>query len=90
MECGGAGTYIRQNTATGKKYLSVDNENICTPLSPRVDWSKLTATHKGQLSFHTWLFDALNSHDHIFDVSISNICRNIWEICRQKDTFTMT
>jgi len=67
-ECGGAGTYLRVDTDDNIKKLTVDNENICTPLNARVEWDKLTATHKGQLSFHTWLFDEGENHVHVFDV----------------------
>jgi hypothetical protein len=37
-----------------------------------VDWSQLTQTHKGQLSFYTWLVDDPDAHGHIFDVSNLN------------------
>ncbi|XP_053376792.1 adhesin BmaC autotransporter-like [Mercenaria mercenaria] len=66
-ECGGAGTVLRMNTTDNTKKLTVDNENVCTPQDSRVDWTQLSDTHRGQLSFHTWLFDDPNSHDHVFE-----------------------
>ncbi|KAL4230250.1 hypothetical protein ACF0H5_010636 [Mactra antiquata] len=67
LECGGAGTVLKIDTSNGTKKLIVDNENVCTPLSSRVDWSKLSQQHRGQLSFYTWLFDRTTSHVHVFD-----------------------
>lgn len=67
-ECGGAGTVLQRDTDDDTKTLSVDNNNMCTPLDSRVDWSSLTSTHRGQMSFHTWLFDEPGTHTHIFKV----------------------
>lgn len=69
-ECGGAGTVLKLDTDDNSKRLSVDNNNMCTPLDTRIDWSALTATHRGQMSFHTWLFDEQGSHSHIFAVHL--------------------
>lgn len=67
-ECGGAGTVLRYNMDNSTNKLTVDNENACTPINSRVEWSQLTATHRGQLSFYTWLFDDTTSHEHTFEV----------------------
>lgn len=69
-ECGGAGTVLKRDTNSDTKKLSVDNKNICEPLNSRVDWSALSATHRGQMSFHTWLFDEPGSHVHVFEVGV--------------------
>lgn len=68
-ECGGAGTFLKINSTHGTKKLTVDNENVCTPLDTRVEWTQLSDTHRGQLSFHTWLIDDPDSHEHMFDVT---------------------
>lgn len=67
-ECGGAGTVLKRNTESDYKELIVDNEDVCTPLSSRVEWSLLSDTHRGQLSHHTWIVD--ESLEHVFDVSL--------------------
>lgn len=69
-ECGGAGTVLNIDTNNRTKKLTVDNANMCAPLSSTIDWSKLTEQHRGQLSFYTWLFDRTTSHEHVFDVCI--------------------
>ncbi|KAL4226615.1 hypothetical protein ACF0H5_014598 [Mactra antiquata] len=66
-ECGGAGTVLKYDTSSDYKELIVDNEDICTPVSSRIEWSDLSDTHRGQLSFFTWIFDQDGSHDHVFD-----------------------
>ena len=68
-ECGGAGTVIQKDTTTSKVKLIVDNNNICTPKDPRVDWDILSDTNRGQNSFFTWLFDQDDTeHTHVFEV----------------------
>ncbi|WAR26294.1 hypothetical protein MAR_011998 [Mya arenaria] len=91
-ECGGAGTYLRVDVDDDVKKLFVDNENVCTPLDARVDWEKLTETHKGQLSFHTWLFDEGDDHEHVFDeVTLSGQAQlALYRITEQAYTQTVT
>ena len=70
-ECGGAGTVLRKDTGSNAVRLVVDNNNICTPLNPRIEWDYLGDTNRGKNSFHTWLFDQDgSSHFHQFEVSI--------------------
>ena len=68
-ECGGSGLVLFYNVKNNTKRLKVDNRNTCTPKNPEVDWTRLTSTHRGQLSFHTWIFDEPGSHTHTFDVN---------------------
>ena len=69
-ECGGAGIVLMHDTQNNSKALTVNNDNVCTPLSDTIDWTQLTDTHRGQLSFTTWIFDEPGFHDHFFTVSI--------------------
>ena len=70
-ECGGAGTVIRKDKTTDKVKLLVDNNNICTPKDPRVDWAILSDTNRGQNPFFTWLYDQDETgHTHVFEVKL--------------------
>ena len=68
LECGGAGILLRRDKDDNIRKLFVDNENVCSPLDPTIDWSVLTGTHTGRLSHHTWLLNEPDSREHVFDV----------------------
>ena len=69
-ECGGAGTVLTKDTVANSTKLVVDNNNICLPIEPNVDWNTLSDFNRGQNSFLTWLYDQDNTgHKHEFEVS---------------------
>lgn len=90
FECGGAGTVVWRNiTDTGFK-LIIDNKDKCQPLNSLIDFGILSDTHRGEHSFHTWLYDPLGGHDHIFQaVSIAGSAQVALHR-RNIDEFTQT
>lgn len=44
----------------------VDNNNLCSPREPKIDFGILGDIHRGEHSFHTWLYDPTGSHTHNF------------------------
>ena len=61
---------LRKDTGVNTVKMLVDNNNICSPLEPRVEWDTLSDTNRGQNSFLTWLYDRDNTgHSHVFEVS---------------------
>lgn len=71
-ECGGAGTVLRKDITNNTVKMLVDNNNICTPKNPRVDWESLSDTNRGQNSFLTWLYDQ-DETGHVFEFEVMHI-----------------
>ena len=67
FECGGAGTILWRNTTDKYNRLVVNNYDKCTPLISHIDFNNLDNEHQGRDSFHTWLFDRGDDHNHKFD-----------------------
>ncbi|KAK3576663.1 hypothetical protein CHS0354_004948 [Potamilus streckersoni] len=61
-ECGGAGTVLWRQLLNGghSDRLFVDNKDLCVPKSSHIDWGILSDAHRGEHSFHTWLYDPRN------------------------------
>lgn len=66
-ECGGSGTAVWKDRDEAGFSLVVDNKDQCVPLDTTVDFGILSDTHRGEFSFHTWLYDSAGSHSHEFD-----------------------
>ena len=67
FECGGAGTILWHDSTNNNNRLVVNNHDMCTALTPRVDYNNLDDLNRDQDSFHTWLFDRGDDHSHMFD-----------------------
>lgn len=65
-ECGGSGTVIWKDENEIGFRLQVDNKDTCEPLQTAIDFGILSDTHRGEHSFHTWLYDPLGGHNHVF------------------------
>ena len=66
FECGGSGTVIWRDVNENGFELVVDNQNTCHPLNSTIDFGILSDTHRGEHSFHTWLYDPAGGHSHVF------------------------
>jgi hypothetical protein len=62
------GTAIWKDHEEDGYSLVVDNKDTCIPLNTVIDFGILSDTHRGEFSFHTWLYDPdQNHHSHEFD-----------------------
>lgn len=73
-ECGGAGTILFRELADNSDTLLVDNNHICEPLNPNINFNKLSDIGRKEYSFHTWIFD---HEDCVHNVGCSHAFKEI-------------
>lgn len=56
-ECGGAGTVLFKDLSDNSNSLLVDNNHVCSPLKPNINFNELSDIGRKEYSFHTWVFD---------------------------------
>lgn len=68
----------------------VDNNNLCSPREPKIDFGILGDVHRGEHSFHTWLYDPAGSHTHNFSQIYLSGRAHLALHRRNIDSFTQT
>ena len=89
-ECGGSGTVMWRDVDEEGFELVVDNKGMCKPLNSVIDFGILSDTHRGEHSFHTWLYDPLGGHAHQFKAVTIAGSAELALHRRNIDTFTQT
>ncbi|KAL8620488.1 hypothetical protein ACOMHN_056880 [Nucella lapillus] len=89
-ECGGSGTVVWRDVNQTGFELVVDNRGLCQPLDPAINFGVLSDTHRGEHSFHTWLYDPAQGHRHEFKAVTINGSAQMALHRRNIDDFTQT
>lgn len=86
FECGGAGTVLFRDTSSSSDTLQVDNNNMCSPIDPSIDFDELSDIGRRKYSCVTWIYDkddCTGSCSHSFAEVIMNGLSHI-AVHRQK------